>query len=58
MGLTTWVRQTLWSVNDGAAGNPLDPSVQPKPLFWFRSDIENNTQIGRYFRPIPKLSTF
>ena len=27
--------------------------IRPKPLFWFRSDTE--TQIGRYFRPIPKL---
>ena len=26
-------------------------SVRPKPLFWFRSNTE--TQIGRYFRPIP-----
>ena len=25
-------------------------SVQPKPLFWFRSDTE--TQIGQYFRGI------
>ena len=27
-------------------------SVQPKPLFWFRSNTETETQIGRYFRPI------
>ena len=27
-------------------------SVRPKPLFWFMSDTE--TQIGWYFRPIPK----
>ena len=23
-------------------------------IFWFRSDIKTETQIGRYFRPIPK----
>ena len=28
-------------------------SVRPKPLFWFRSDTETETLIGRYFRPIP-----
>ena len=28
-------------------------SVRPKPLFWFRSDTETETYIGRYFRPIP-----
>ena len=28
-------------------------SVQPKPLFCFRSDTETETQIGWYFRPIP-----
>jgi hypothetical protein len=28
-------------------------SVRLKPLFWFRSDTETETQIGRYFRPIP-----
>ena len=22
------------------------------PLFWFRSDTETETQIGRYFRPV------
>ena len=27
-------------------------SVQPKPLFWFRSDTETETQIGKYFLPI------
>jgi len=32
----------------------LQGSVRPKPLFWFRSDTETETQIGRYFRPIPK----
>ena len=26
-------------------------SVRPRPLFWFRSNIE--TQIGQYFWPIP-----
>jgi hypothetical protein len=30
-----------------------DSSVRPKPLFWFRSGTETETQIGRYFRPIP-----
>ena len=25
-------------------------SVRPKPLFWFRSNTETETQIGRYFR--------
>ena len=29
-------------------------SERPKPLFWFRSDTETETLIGRYFRPIPK----
>ena len=29
------------------------PSVRPKPLFWFRSNTETQTQIGRYFRPLP-----
>ena len=24
-------------------------SVQQKPLFWFRSNTETETQIGRYF---------
>ena len=28
-------------------------SVLPKPLFWFRSDIETETQIGQSFLPIP-----
>ena len=28
-------------------------SVRPKPLFWFMSDTGTETQIGRYFRPIP-----
>ena len=32
---------------------PPEYSVQPKPLFWFRSDTETETQIVRYFRPIP-----
>ena len=27
-------------------------SVRPKPLFWFRSNTETETQIGWYFRPI------
>ena len=27
-------------------------SVRPKPLFWFRSDMETETQIGLYFLPI------
>ena len=30
-----------------------DGSVQPKPLFWFRSDTETKTQIGRCFWLIP-----
>ena len=25
---------------------------RPKPIFWFRSDTETETQIGRYSRPI------
>ena len=29
-------------------------SERPKPLFWFRSDTETETLIGRQFRPIPK----
>ena len=32
----------------------LVPSVWPKPLFWFRSNTETNTQIGQYFQSIPK----
>ena len=28
-------------------------SLRPKPLFWFRSDTETETQIGRHFQPIP-----
>ena len=28
-------------------------SSRPKPLFWFRSDTETETQIGKYFRRIP-----
>ena len=24
-------------------------SVQPKPLFWFKSNTKTETQIGRYF---------
>ena len=27
-------------------------SVQPKPLFWFRSNTETETRIGRYFRSL------
>ena len=27
----------------------LKTSVWPKPLFWFRSDTDTETQIGRYF---------
>ena len=26
--------------------------VRPKPLFWFRSNTEAETQIGRYFQPL------
>ena len=38
-----------------AAGNKawnehLCCSVRPKPLFWFRSNTDTETQIGRYFR--------
>ena len=28
-------------------------SVRPKPLFWFRSDTDTETQICWWFRPIP-----
>ena len=33
--------------------NSIQNSVQPKPLFLFRSDTETETQIGRYFWLIP-----
>ena len=28
-------------------------SVQPKPLFWFKCNIENKIQTGQNFWPIP-----
>ena len=31
----------------------IDYSVRPKPVIWFRSDTETETQIGRYFCLIP-----
>ena len=41
--LSRQVSQNLYYIQN----HEYETSVQPKPLFWFRSDTETETQIGR-----------
>ena len=54
--LRGWVIIVVIELNLGVCSYiaSIQTRVRPKPLFWFRSNTETETQVGRYFQPIPQ----